>query len=83
MHHEVAAEFPSFITACHYHDGEKHVDEVEFDVTDVLVRVTPTSILDIRRATTRLVELVHLASKEMERKVHAGRRDKSRKNLFE
>jgi hypothetical protein len=68
-----------FLRACHYRDSENHVDEVEFDVSDVIVRVTPTSILDLTKAGTRLFDLIRLTSKEMERKVHAGRRNQYRK----
>ena len=34
-----------FIRVCHYRDGENHVDEVEFDIIDVIVRVTPVSLI--------------------------------------
>lgn len=67
-----------FIRACHYHDGDNHVDEVEVDIADVLIRVTPTCIVDLTKASIRLFELVQLTTKEMERKVHAGRRSKLR-----
>ena len=67
-----------FIRVCHFKDGENHVDEVEFDIISMLVRVTPTSIVDLTKASARLFELIKLASKEMERRVHAGRRDKFR-----
>lgn len=63
-----------FIRACHYHDGDNHVNEIEFDVLEFFIRVTPTSISDLTKATTRLFELIRLGSKEMERKVHEGRR---------
>jgi hypothetical protein len=69
-----------FLRACHYRDSVNHVDEVEFDVSDVIVRVTPTSIVDLTKAGTRLFDLIRLTSKEMERKVHAGRRNQYRKN---
>jgi hypothetical protein len=68
-----------FIRACHFHDGENHIHELEFDVTDVIIRVTPTSIVDLKISFTRLAELIQLTSKEMERKVHEGRR-RARKN---
>ena len=78
--HETTPESCEFIRACLFRDGENHLDEVEFDVTDVIIRVTPTSILDLTKASTRLFELIQLTSKEMERKIHAGRRNKIREN---
>eukprot|EP00804_Cyclotella_cryptica_P006412 CCRYP_014275-RB/>CCRYP_014275-RB protein AED:0.05 eAED:0.05 QI:2525/1/1/1/0.91/0.84/13/302/2635 len=71
-----SSEFPpiEFIRACHFHDGENHVDEVEVDVYNLILRVTPTSIVDLKISLTRLFELIQLTSKEMERKVHEGRR---------
>lgn len=71
-----SASYPTdeFIRACHFHDGDQHIDEVEFDVTSLALTVTPTSIQDIKVTVTRLFELIKLTSREMERKVHAGRR---------
>lgn len=78
LHETTPESCEEFIRACLFRDGENHLDEVEFDVTDVIIRVTPTSILDLTKASTRLFELIQLTSKEMERKIHA--RNKIREN---
>jgi hypothetical protein len=72
-----------FVRACHFHDGENHVDEVEVDVSNMIVRVTPTSIVDLKISLTRLFELIQLTSKEMERRVHEGRRRAIRKIFYD
>jgi Vacuolar sorting-associated protein 13, N-terminal/N-terminal region of Chorein or VPS13/Repeating coiled region of VPS13 len=69
------------ISALLYHDGNLHLDEVEIDIDSVAVRVTPTTLKDFLKALRRIVELVQLMTKEMERKVHeegrkARRRDR-------
>ena len=59
-----------FISGCHFHDGGKHVDEVELEIVAVVLKVTPTSISDCTVWVARTIELISLASKEMERRVH-------------
>ena len=61
---------PEFISGCHFHDGGKHVDEVELDIASVMLKVTPTSISDCTMWLARAIELISVASKEMERRVH-------------
>jgi hypothetical protein len=53
-----------------FHDKEQHLDEVEIDTDSVVIRVTPTSLKDCAKAVRRALELVQLATREMERKVH-------------
>lgn len=68
-----------FIKACHFHDLANHVDEAEFDVVSVLLRVTPASLSDLSVWLTRTMELVSIASKEIERRVHdRGRKARSK-----
>lgn len=55
----------NFIRACHFHDGENHIDEIEFDIMPMIVRITPLSILDFAHASQRFAELIHLTSKGM------------------
>ena len=62
------------IHGCHFHDGEKHGDEIELDVMPAILKVTPTSIQDCAGAVKRLFECGILISKEMERRVHEGGR---------
>lgn len=69
------------IAASLFHDGLAHLDEVEIDIDSVVVRVTPTTLKDFLKGLRRIVELVQLTTKEMERKVHeegrkARRRDR-------
>ena len=71
---------PEFISGCHFHDGSKHIDEVELDIVSLVLKVTPTSISDCTMWLTRAIELISLASKEMERRVHErGRNARSEK----
>jgi hypothetical protein len=71
-----------------FHDGTVHLDEVEIDIESVILRVTPTSLKDCAKGIRKIVELVQLMTREMERKVHeegrkARRRDPSGKNSFD
>ncbi|KAL7553760.1 hypothetical protein ACHAWF_017551 [Thalassiosira exigua] len=73
-----------FIKGCYFHDGENHIDEVEFDVESAIVKVTPTSISDCTIWVTRAMELIGIGSKEMERRVHdRGRRARTREKKKE
>ena len=63
----------------HYRDKGQHLDEVEIDVDSVVVRVTPTSLKDCAKATRRVLELIQIVTREMERKVHEqGRKARRR-----
>ncbi|CAB9509943.1 protein sorting-associated protein 13 [Seminavis robusta] len=69
------------VSASMFHDGNLHLDEVEIDIDSVVVRVTPTTLKDFLKGLRRIIELVQLMTKEMERKVHeegrkARRRDR-------
>jgi hypothetical protein len=69
------------ISASLFHDGLAHLDEVEIDIDSIVVRVTPTSLKDFLKGLRRIIELVQLMTKEMERKVHeARRRDRRREH---
>jgi hypothetical protein len=71
QHSPAPGSLPSeFISGCHFHDGGKHVDEVELDIASVILKVTPTSISDCTMWLARAIELISVASKEMERRVH-------------
>lgn len=62
-----------------YHDGIIHLDEVEVDVESVILRVTPTTLKDSAKGIRKVVELMQLMTKEMERKVHEeGRKARRR-----
>ncbi|KAL3925552.1 MAG: hypothetical protein SGILL_000326 [Bacillariaceae sp.] len=52
------------------HDGTVHLDEVEIDVDPVILRVTPTSLKDCTKGIRKIVEIVQVLTREMERKVH-------------
>lgn len=62
------------IQGCHFHDGENHGDEIEFDVMPAVIKITPTSIQDCAGAVERLFECGILISREMERRVHESGR---------
>ena len=62
-----------------FHDGTIHLDEVEIDVDSIILRVTPTSLKDCVKAIRKIIELVQLMTREMERKVHEeGRKARRR-----
>ena len=62
-----------------YRDQGQHLDEVEIDFDSVVVRVTPTSLKDCAKATRRVLELIQIVTREMERKVHEqGRKARRR-----
>lgn len=72
---------PPVLTVSFLRDEVAHLDEVELDVNFITMRVTPTTLKDCTKAFKKIVELVQLATKEMERKVHeAGR--KARRDRF-
>jgi hypothetical protein len=72
---------PSILTVLFLRDKVANLDEIEIELNFVTVRVTPTTLKDCAKGFRKIVELVQLATKEMERKVHeAGR--KARRNRF-
>jgi Vacuolar sorting-associated protein 13, N-terminal len=62
------------------HNGLAHLDEVEVDIDSVILRITPTTLKDCSKAFRRIMELGHLVTKEMERKVHEQGRNARRRN---
>ena len=62
------------------HDGSSHLDEIEVDVSAVVLRVTPSTLKDFLKATRRLAELAQVMTREMERKVHEEGRLARRKD---
>jgi hypothetical protein len=72
---------PGVLRASLYHDGTIHLDEVEVDIEAVVLRVTPTTLKDCAKGIRRIVELVQLMTREMERKVHEeGRKARRRRD---
>lgn len=64
-----------------FHDRGVHLDEVEIDIEAFIMRVTPTSLKDCVKGIRKIVELIQLMTKEMERKVHEeGRKARQRGN---
>ncbi|KAL3944398.1 MAG: hypothetical protein SGBAC_001522 [Bacillariaceae sp.] len=64
-----------------FHDRRTNLDEVEIDIQSVVLRVTPTSLKDCAKGIRKIVELVQLMTKEMERNVHEqGRKARQREN---
>lgn len=63
-----------FISVSYFHDGRKHIDEVEVDIEPLILRVTPTSLRDCVMGLHRITELVRIMGSEMERMVHEGGR---------
>jgi len=61
---------------------ESHLNEVEVEVHSIEMRVTPTTLKDCAKAFKRVAEVVQVATKEMERKVHeAGRKARLKDRL--
>ena len=63
------------------HNRLAHLDEVEVDIDAIVLRVTPTTLKDCSKAFRRIIELGHLVTKEMERKVHEQGRNARRRNF--
>jgi hypothetical protein len=62
------------------HNRLSHLDEVEVDINSIVLRITPTTLKDCSKAFRRIMELGHLVTKEMERKVHEQGRNARRRN---
>jgi hypothetical protein len=74
---------PDVFRASIVRKNHSHSDEVEVDVESMTLRVTPTTLKDCSKAVRKVIELVQVATKEMERKVHEeGRRARRRKFQF-
>lgn len=65
-----------------FHDGIVHLNEVEIDVDSVILRVTPISLKDCTKGIKKIVELVQLMTREMERKVHEEGRKARRRDAI-
>ena len=65
-----------------FHDSSVQLSEVEVDIDSVILRVTPTSLKDCTKGIRKIVELVQLVTREMERKVHEEGR-KARQKIRE
>ena len=72
-HDETEGQFSKNVAEIKYlHDG--YVDEIEVDIKQLVVRATPTSLSDCFHGIRRIGEVIRIMGKEMERKVHEGRR---------
>lgn len=80
---EDSDRLPGVLRASLYHDGTIHLDEVEVDIEAVILRVTPTTLKDCAKGIRRIVELVQLMTREMERKVHEEGRKARRRHRDE
>jgi Vacuolar sorting-associated protein 13, N-terminal len=70
---------PEIFRASLLHNRQAHLNEVEVDIDSVILRITPTTLKDCTKAFRRIMELAHLVTKEMERKVHEeGRKARRR-----
>lgn len=76
-------QLPPVLVASLYHDGAIHLDEVEVDIEAVVLRVTPTTLKDCAKGIRRIVELVQVMTREMERKVHEEGRKARRRHREE
>eukprot|EP00980_Cylindrotheca_fusiformis_P028317 scaffold22592_cov129-Cylindrotheca_fusiformis.AAC.3 len=74
LHDGIAPQAPwpgkEILKASLFQDRRIHLDEVEIDIESFIMRVTPTSLKDCVKGIRRIVELIQLLTKEMERKVH-------------
>jgi hypothetical protein len=59
-----------FLSVSLFHDRSIHLDEVEIDMNSVVLRITPTTLKDCTKGLKKILELVQLVTREMERKVH-------------
>lgn len=61
-------------------DRYAHLDEVEVDIKSVMLRVSPTTLKDCAKSFRRIVEILQVMTREMERKVHEAGRMARRKD---
>jgi hypothetical protein len=68
--HSTDDKCSSFLSVSFLHDRSLHLDEVEIDMNSVVLRITPTTLKDCSKGFSKIMELVQLVTREMERKVH-------------
>lgn len=62
------------LTATLLHDEGNHINDVDIDLNYLCIHITPTSLSDFSHALSRILELIEIMTRGMERKVHeAGR----------
>lgn len=66
----VSNNFSEFLSVSFLHDKLLHLDEVEIDMNSIVLRVTPITLKDCSKGFSKIMELVQLVTREMERKVH-------------
>ena len=63
------------------HDGDNHLNDIDMNLNYLVVRITPSSLQDCSEALKRVLELIDIMTKEMERRVHAaGRSARNQEN---
>ena len=70
----------SVLRASLLRDKGAHLDEVELDIKSPMLRVSPTTLKDCAKAFRRIVEVVQIMTREMERKVHEAGREARRRD---
>ena len=53
-------------------DGDNHLDDVDMNLNYLVFRITPSSLQDCSEALTRVLELIDIMTRAMERRVHAA-----------
>ena len=65
-----AVNVSSFLAVSFLHDKLLHLDEVEIDMNSIVLRVTPITLKDCSKGFSKIMELVQVVTRELERKVH-------------
>lgn len=60
----------SFLSVSFLHDKLLHLDEVEIDMDSIVLRVTPITLKDCSKGFSKVMELIQVVTRELERKVH-------------
>ena len=76
----VHKESPALIFSM-VHDGGNHLDDIGMDLNYLIFRITPSSLQDCSEALKRVLQLIEIMTREMERRVHAaGRSARNQEN---
>ena len=60
----------SFLSVSFLHDKLLHLDEVEIELDSIVLRVTPITLKDCSKGFSKVMELIQVVTRELERKVH-------------
>jgi len=71
-HHHISdlENYEGALTATLLQDESNHINDVDIDLNYLCIHITPTSLSDFSKALSRILELIEITTREMERRVH-------------